>query len=199
MLEHVLIMFAVPPLLLLGLPRSLMERGLSVRPVAAVERVLRRPAVAWIVGVGTLWVWHLPSLYNAALASEGVHAFEHLTMMIAGTILFWPVLSPVPESRIPVGFDLAYLFTAAAANMLLGVFLSFAAVGAYPLYLRDADGSGIFRLIREGWGIGPAQDLHLGGLIMWVFGGLIFLVALIAVFARWYRQDAPAPPMEVSR
>jgi cytochrome c oxidase assembly factor CtaG len=199
MAEHMLLMFVVPPLLLLGLSRSLMERALSASTVAAVERVLRQAPVAWIIGVGTLWLWHLPVLYNAALASEGVHAVEHLTMMIAGTVLFWPVLSPLCGSRIEVGFDLAYLFTAAAANMLLGVFLSFAAVGAYPLYLRDADGSGIFVLIRDGWGIGPSQDLHLGGLIMWVLGGLIFLVVLVGVFARWYREDAPAVPVEMSR
>jgi len=198
MAEHLILMFVVPPLLLLGLPRRVMERALATAPVAAVERVLRRPWIAWSIGVGTLWIWHLPVLYNAALASESVHIIEHLTMMIAGTVLFWPVLSPLPSSRLEVGYDLAYLFTAAAANMLLGVFLSFVAVGAYPLYLRDSDGSGIFRLVRHGWGISPAQDLHLGGLIMWVLGGLVFLVVLVGVFARWYHEDTPLEPLEVS-
>ena len=199
MAEHLLLMFVVPPLLLLGLPQTVMERALAIAPVAELERFLRRPWVAWSIGVGTLWVWHLPVLYNAALANENVHAFEHLTMMIAGTVLFWPVLSPIPSSRLEVGYDLAYLFAAAAANMLLGVFLSFAAIGAYPHYLRDSDGSGIFRLIRQDWGISATEDLHLGGLIMWVLGGLIFLVALIGVFARWYREDASTPHTEVCR
>jgi putative membrane protein len=198
MAEHLLLMLVVPPLLLLGMPRPVIERALTAAPVAEMERVLRQPLVAWIIGVGTLWVWHLPVLYNAALSSENIHIIEHLTMMIAGTVLFWPVLSPLPDSRIDVGYDLAYLFTAAAANMLLGVFLSFVAVGAYPLYLRESDGSGIFRLIRNGWGVSPAQDLHLGGLIMWVLGGLVFLITLVGVFARWYRDDTRAEPLEVN-
>ncbi len=198
MAEHLVLMFVVPPLLLLGLPRAVAERALSPPPVAAVERALRGPWTAWIVGVGTLWLWHLPVLYNAALASEQVHIVEHLTMMIAGTVLFWPVLSPLPRSRLPGGAALAYLFTAAAANMLLGVFLTFAAVGAYPRYLRPSDGSPVFALVRRGWGLGPAEDLHLGGLVMWVLGGMLFLVTLVGVFLRWYHEEDGTPMMEVS-
>lgn len=199
MAEHLIIMFVVPPLLILGLPRWVVERALGVPVVAGVERLLGRPSVAWIIGVGTLWLWHVPVFYNAALASETVHIVEHLTMMVAGTILFWPVLSPVPGSRLEGGTSLVYLFTAAAANMLLGVLLTFAPVGAYPHYMRSSDGTGVFQLIRDVWGIDAAQDLHLGGLLMWVLGGLVFLVALVFVFGRWYRGDETNPPMEVSR
>lgn len=199
MAEHLIIMFVVPPLLILGLPRRTMERALAVPAIAGVERVLGNPRVAWAIGVGTLWLWHLPVLYNAALASENVHIFEHVTMMVAGTILFWPVLSPIPSTRLEGGTSLVYLFTAAAANMLLGVLLTFAPVGAYPHYMRSSDGTGIFRLIRQGWGIDAAQDLHLGGLVMWVVGGLIFLVALVGVFGRWYRDDQTSPVTEGSR
>ena len=199
MAEHLVIMFVVPPLLILGLPRGVMERALAAPVVAGVERLLGRPTVAWIIGVGTLWLWHAPPLYNAALASENVHIVEHLTMMVGGTILFWPVLSPVPDTRLPGGASLVYLFTAAVANMLLGVLLTFAPVGAYPHYMRSSDGTGVFHLIRDVWGIDAAQDLHLGGLLMWVVGGLVFLVALVGVFARWYREDETSPPLEVTR
>lgn len=197
MVEHLLLMFVVPPMLLLGLPRPTAAALLSVRPVAAVERVLRAPVTAWVIGVGTLWVWHLPVLYNAALANEGVHAFEHLTMMVAGTILFWPVLAPLPSSRLDGGTALAYLFSAAVTNMLLGVFLTFAAVGAYPHYLHSSASDPIWRLVRDRWGIDATQDLHLGGLAMWVLGGLAFLIVLMGVFARWYREDGAAPTVEV--
>jgi cytochrome c oxidase assembly factor CtaG len=199
MAEHLIIMFIVPPLLILGLPRRVMERALAVPAVAAIERALGRPAVAWLIGVVVLWLWHVPTLYNAALASESVHILEHLTMMVAGTILFWPVLSTVPSTRLAGGVSLVYLFTAAVANMLLGVLLTFAPVGAYPDYMRSSDGTGTFRLIRDVWGIDASQDLHIGGLLMWVVGGLVFLVALVGVFARWYREDGTNPPMEVSR
>lgn len=199
MAEHLVIMFVVPPLLILGMPARTLERALGLPAVAGVEHVLGNPTVAWTIGVGTLWIWHLPILYNAALASENVHIFEHMTMMVAGTILFWPVLSPIPSTRLAGGPSLAFLFTAAAANMLLGVLLTFAPVGAYPHYMRSTDGTGIFHLIRQGWGIDAAQDLHLGGLIMWVVGGLVFLVALVGVFGHWYREDESTAVAEGSR
>ena len=191
MVEHLILVLVVPPLLIAGLPRDPVERLLRWAPAAACERCLRRPVVAWILGVGTMWAWHAPPLYNAALADERIHIIEHLTMLVTGTIFFWPLLAPTVGSRIAHGAALAYVFTAAAANMLLGILLTFSTPGAYPHYLRSSDGTGIFILIRKGWGLDGAADLQLGGLAMWVLGSLVFLGLLMMVYARWYIADAP--------
>jgi cytochrome c oxidase assembly factor CtaG len=97
MIQHLLLDLIAPPLLLLGIPASLARRLLAHPRIARLERGLSRPAVAWTLGIGTLWVWHLPVLYNAALANENIHIAEHLCFMVTGTIFFWPVLCPLPE------------------------------------------------------------------------------------------------------
>lgn len=189
MLEHLLLILAVPPLMLLGLPEKPLRSFLRLPLVGGVERFLRRALVAWILMVGTMYAWHVPVLYNAALASENIHILEHMTMLVTGTIFWWPVFTPVKELRLPPFPALIYIFLAMSANMILGVLLTFAPLGYYPTYMRSSDGSGVFKLIRTVWGIDAQADLQLGGVIMWVFGGLMFFWSLMAVVARWYRES----------
>ncbi len=188
MLEHLTLLLLVPPLLLLGVPERLARRALAVRWVAATERLLRRPAVAWALMVGTLWAWHLPAAYNATLANETIHAVEHLSFLVTATIFWWPVLTPLPERRLHPITAIFYLYAAMVANAVLGILLTFAPVGIYPAYLRPADELGALALIRDHWNLGPAADQQLGGLFMWVIGMFGFLWATLAMLVRWYRE-----------
>jgi hypothetical protein len=95
----------------------------------------------------------------------------------------------------------AYLFTAMSANMILGVLLTFSPLGYYPRYMRSSDGTGIFRLIRTVWGLDPQSDINLGGMFMWIVGGLLYFASLLAVISRPYRDpeeraaaEKTAPP-----
>jgi len=186
MLEHLILELVVPPLFLLGLPVGLVDRLLSWKPAAAVERVLGIPILAWIIGIGTLWIWHFPLFYNAALGNENIHIFQHLTFLVTATIFWWPILAPEGYRRTSGMAAIFYLYFAALANGTLGALLTFAPIGFYPLYLHPNDELGALSLIRNGWGMSPSADQQLGGLFMWVLGGAIFLWAVLAVFARWY-------------
>jgi cytochrome c oxidase assembly factor CtaG len=186
MLEHILLELAVPPLLLLGIPSDPARKLLSVEIAAKAERFLRRPTVAWLLAVGTLWLWHLPTLYNAALNSEGIHAVEHLSMLVTGTIFWWPVFTPLPEHRISPVAGFIYIFLAMSANMILGILLTFSPTGYYPRYLRSSDGTGIFYYIRTNWKLDPQSDLNLGGMFMWIIGGLLYFAAMLVVISRLF-------------
>jgi putative membrane protein len=186
MLQHLLLLLVVPPLLLLGIPAPPIGRALHVPAMRSVERVLGQPLVAWILGIGAMWAWHLPALYNAALGNQGVHIAEHLCFLVTATIFWWPVVVPAPWSRLAPFAALLYLFAAAAASSLLGIILTFAPPGLYPAYLQPADRLGILPLLREGWGLTPAVDQQLGGLLMWIPGSLVYLGAMIGGLARWY-------------
>jgi cytochrome c oxidase assembly factor CtaG len=188
MLEHILLELAVPPLLLLGIPSAPVRALLSVNIAAKAEQFLRRPTVAWLLAVGTLWLWHLPMLYNAALDSEGIHAVQHLSMLVTGTIFWWPVFTPLPEHRISPVPGFVYIFLAAAANMILGILLTFSPLGYYPTYMRSADGTGIFHFIRTVWELDPQSDLNLGGMFMWIVGGLLYFAAMMVVISRLFRN-----------
>lgn len=192
MLEHIVFLVIVPPLLIMGLPRETVTAMLRWGPAAALERILRRPAVAWLIAVVTLYLWHVPLLYNTALADERVHIAQHLSFLVTATIFWWPVLAPLRDHRLRGHSAILYLFLAAVANSVLGAVLTFSRPGLYPLYVRPTDGSPELALIRRGWGLDPAADQQLGGLFMWVVGGLFFLMAILGMYARWYRESGSA-------
>ena len=192
MLQHFLLILVVPPLLLLGIPPWVAERALRWEPASRAERVLGQPVLAWLVAIGTLWAWHAPALYDAALANEGLHVVQHLCFLVTSTIFWWVVIAPVPERRrLNLLATTAYLLLASLASSLLGVILTFAPPGLYPAYLHPAGDPGIVALVRRGWGFSAAVDQQVGGLIMWVGNSPIYVVACLAVLARWYREPEP--------
>lgn len=186
MLQHLFLLLIVPPLLLLGLPAEPVQRLLQ-RPVAdRLERSLGYPPVAWTIGVATIWLWHIPALYNLTLVNEQVHIFEHLLFLAAATIFWWPVFSPATERRMQPLSTIPYLFGAAVASSALGILLTFATPGIYPAYIFPYDRLNILAQIRGDWGLTLAVDQQLGGLFMWVPGSLVYLFAILSGLARWY-------------
>ncbi len=186
MLQHLLLLLIVPPLLLLALPPDAIERLLDWPPLAALERLLGRPLLAWSVGLGAMWLWHLPTLYNAALLRDDVHILEHLCFLASAAIFWWPICAPASRARLHALAAVLYLFAAMLVSGILGMILTFAAPGLYPAYLRPDDVLGILPLLRDGWGLTPPVDQQVGGLLMWVPGSLVYLAAMVGMMARWY-------------
>ncbi len=198
MLQHLLLMLLVPPFLLAGLPPQLVRKGLNRwRGAARLERGLSRPLTAWVAGIGTMWLWHIPFLYEAALQNEAVHVVQHLAFLVTSTIFWWPVIGPVRELRIKSLLGIIYLFLAGAASSLLGIILTFMPAGLYPTYLHPIDSLNLLPAIQGEWGISPAVDQQLGGIFMWVFGGLSYVGVSLGVLARWFseneREEIPGP------
>jgi putative membrane protein len=191
MAKHIAFVLIAPALLMMGTPRAALQPLLLNRAVARLEQVLRTPAIAWTAGIGVMAFWHIPAVFNAALAHQGLHIVEHLSLLIGGTIYWWPVLSPFPEFRLrPVPDAAAYLFTSCLACTSIGVLITFAPTGLYPAYTNPQDLYGMLPTIRERWGISPAMDQQIGGLLMWVPGCLVYLTAIMGMFARWYGEEA---------
>ncbi len=184
--QHLLLGLIVPLLLLLGTPEWLARQALRRPLILGAERVLGRVAVAWPAGVGTMLAWHVPVWFNAALAREALHVFQHLTFLVGGTIFWWPVLGPLKERRLAPWAAIFYLFSSCTTCSLLGAAITFGPAGLYPAYLQPEDRLGILRLIRVGWGLDAKGDQQLGGMLMWVPGCLIYLSAILATVARWY-------------
>jgi len=179
-LQHFLLALIIPMLLVSGVRASALPP-----PFRAAW-----PFLTWTLGVGTMLAWHLPPLFNAALASTPLHIFQHLTFLATGVIFWWPVFK---EPRLAPFPAIAYLFSACTACSLLGAVLTFTPPGLYPAYLRPDDSDSIMRLVRNEWGLDPKNDQQLGGMLMWVPGCLVYLSAILASVARWYgaaRQEA---------
>ena len=120
---------------------------------------------------------HAPRLYDAALRSEALHALQHGTFL--GTaLLFWWALIHGHAARRRYGLAVLYLFTTALHTTALGALLSLASGPLYPAY-----GS------TQAWGLSPLQDQQLAGLIMWVPGGLAYLIAALILMLAWLKES----------
>ncbi|HLI83626.1 MAG TPA: cytochrome c oxidase assembly protein [Bryobacteraceae bacterium] len=185
-LQHFLLALIIPPLWLLGTPRELVERALRQHWLAGVERVLARPAISWPLGVVPMIVWHIPGAFNAALATDGLHIFQHLCFLVGGTIFWWPILGPLTEHRLGLLGAIAYLFSACLSCSVLGAALIFMPLGTYPAYVQPVGQDEVARLVRMGWGLDARSDQQIGGLMMWVPGCLVYLSAILASVGRWF-------------
>jgi putative membrane protein len=198
MVQHLFLILVIPPLFLLGTPPELFERALSVGWVRKLERELRKPALAWTIGSTSLVFWHIPRFYDLTIQNENIHVLEHLSFLVCFTIFWWPVLAPRAESRLkPLG-AVIYLFAGMVVNSILGIIITFAPLGFYSAYLHPADPYGWLSTIRNQWGITPHLDQEIGGIVMWVPGGLVYLIAILSILGVWYceatPEDLPAVP-----
>jgi putative membrane protein len=183
MVQHEILMLISAPLLVLGRPLVAYMWGLPEswrRPVGSIGRVgwLARPLNAWSLHAVALWVWHAPALFQATLTSDFVHALQHLSFL--GTaLLFWWALLRGSEAHLGYGAAVFYIFTTGVHSSILGALLTFAPSTWYPGYASTT----------QAWGLTPLEDQQLGGLVMWVPAGLVYLAAGLALFAKWMQSS----------
>ena len=193
MVQHLLLVFAMPPLLLYGTPGWMLSPLLRHPLLLRVGRRLTRPSGAFVSFNLVLVAWHLPPLYNLAMDHHGVHIVQHLMIMVVSVILWWPVMSPSPElPRAPYPVQMLYLFVVGLPMVVVSIFITMAGSVLYPYYAAAP---------RVWDALTPHVDQHLGGLIMWIPGGLVFLIAISVVFFRWQvagGQDGAVAPLGAS-
>jgi putative membrane protein len=176
MVQHLLLTLAMPPLLLAGVPGWMLRPVLAHRAVAPVARLFTRPAICFAVFNVVIAAWHLPPLYNAAMANHNIHILEHLMFMVAAVLMWWPLLSQLPEyPRLAYPGQMLYSFLMSIPMSIVAIYIAMADQVLYPAYSAAAR---IFPLT-------PLEDQLLGALIMWIPGGLIFYVIMSVVFFKW--------------
>jgi putative membrane protein len=180
MMQHLLVIVVAVPALLLAdplpavmwaLPAALrrLVRGALVAPAAPRRawRALTRMPVAWTVHVAALWLWHVPAVYDAALASGPLHDVEHLVLATTAALFWWPVIGPAPRAARPPSFGrrIVYLVLGAFQSAALGMLL---VAAPRPLYAY-----------------GALDDQTLGGVLMWAVGGAVDMAAVLVCVYRF--------------
>jgi len=181
MVQHILLVLAAPAFVLMALPEGW-------RVPHWMERMLH-PAACWACGVGAMWIWHAPVLCDAAATSRAVSGVQSVTLLLMGAAFWWQLLAPRESDRIAPLQGVVYLFAACAGCTVLGIILTFAPVTVCRAYVHPVDGLGIMPLIYGTWGMTPARDQQVGGLIMWVPMCLVYLGAIFGQLARWYGEE----------
>jgi putative membrane protein len=182
-----LIMLSAPQAALLrGLPNWL-RRG-AVAPLLAGSGVralglLARPLPATLLFIATTYFWMVPRYHDVAILDEPIHYLWHATLLLSGLAFFWRVLDPRPYPLgASLGTRLAMFWFASLGNIVLGFYLAF----KHRLLYRAYGEMG--RL----WGVSPIEDERLGGLLMWVLGGMMFAAAAMLMVHRWASQEESA-------
>jgi cytochrome c oxidase assembly factor CtaG len=188
MLQHELFMLIAAPLLVIGRPLGVFVWAFPAHArlrIGAVTRSscvrhpwrwLTAPAVAWVLHAAALWCWHAPRFFEAALARPGIHALQHASFLGSALLLWWTVFGRVsPAQGITSAHAMLSLFTTMVHTGALGALLTLAPGVWYPSCIEST----------LALGFDPLQDQQLGGLIMWVPGGIAYFVAGLFVAARW--------------
>lgn len=192
MLEHELLMLVAAPLLawsrplatmLWSLPRRFrhaIASGVRTPAVTAAWRSLREPATATILQAAALWIWHVPALFELALAHEGWHYVQHASFL-ATALLFWSSIARATQAGRGHGVAACCLFVTSLVGGALGALM---ALSESPWY------AGYARLGLTPFGLTPTEDQQLAGLLMWIPGGFVHVVAALWIVAQALRPGA---------
>jgi putative membrane protein len=185
--QQMLLIFVVPPLILLGLPDWMVRPVMMNRMVERVARFFTRPLVGFLTFAAVFTLIHYPPVCDRVCHVTQLYGWIRVVLLTAGMMLWWPLLSPLPEyPRMSYPMQIMYLFllmipmTAVAAPITLAesVLYMFYVSGPHPL------------------GFTPMADQVLGGLIMWIGQGIYIMFVFTAIFARWSRtEDQEMPPI----
>lgn len=194
MIQHLLLTLVAAPLMLAASPvaaylwslpsdvrytvaGSLARRGRTGR----LMRKLTFPRSALLVYILTMYVWHLPPMYQTAIHHESVHYLEHLMFFGAAVLFWWPIAGPAPvRSQLTYPQRLLYLIVALTPSAALGAWLTLVDTVLYTHY----------EATPVHWGLEAKEDQSLGGLIMWVPGNFVLVGAATVLFFKWYENES---------
>jgi len=135
MVQHLLLLLVVPALLLAGLPANVLTASGDLLRGTWWSRRLGNPFTVFVASLGTMWLWHSPRLYEAALHDETIHAVEHLTFLATAVLFWWPVVRGATcPWRLSDPLLILYLFAAAVGSCMLSALLTFSPSVLYSTY-----------------------------------------------------------------
>lgn len=190
--QHMLLLLSAP-LLLLGNPLLPVRWALPAPARLWLERLFARgqplerlfyffthPAVAALLYVGAIGIWHLPTYYDAALGNGLLHEIEHLFFLGTSILFWWTVVYDGGERRrLGYGIGVLYLAAPMLEGNAIGAVLTFA---SQPLFSTYAEAPRL-------WGFSVMQDQQLAGLIMWVPGSLLYVIPMILFLTRMVQKE----------
>jgi putative membrane protein len=163
MLQHLMLGDLGPLLVVAGLTGTLLRPR---RPIHAATH----PLVALPLWAVVLVCWHLTPLYDAALRHESLHAFQHVTFFLAGTLLWAAILEPLPG---PAWFTAAWKLPYVVAMWLVSLTLS-------QLFLWSG---------HSYYGSYTLADQRTGGGVMLIEGSFVMIGVVVWLLFRVFRES----------
>lgn len=178
MVQHLLLTYAIAPILLAGTPPWLLKAALANRTTLPVSKVLLNPITTFAIFTLVLSVYHLPPIYDAALANTSLHHAIHVIMLFASLMMWWPMMSPLAElPRPPFLGRAVYLFLLPVAQLPIFASVTFSPDVLYAAYAN---------MPTRAFGLSPMEDQQVAGAVMKVGGLIAFGLPFIYTFLQWF-------------
>ncbi|MBM3935226.1 MAG: cytochrome c oxidase assembly protein [SAR202 cluster bacterium] len=180
MVQHMLLALVAPPLIIWGTPDWLIRPLLRPDWIFIIARTVRHPVIALAAFNLAFALWHIPAIYNLSVTNHWWHVSEHLMFIGAAMIMWWPLMSNMPElPRLSYPLQIVYMFALSISQIIVFAFVTFS---DHPLYTWYVHAPQIL-------GISPLADQQIGGVIMKVGSAGLFTALLVIAFMRWYQQE----------
>jgi putative membrane protein len=207
MVMHTLLLLIIAPLVVLGLPE---ENKFKPSLIRFSKMVFAFPFLCWLTGVGVMWVWHIPSLFdrlfvmnsmNETGTAHCMNALSYLQMLslfIGGIFFCWPIITPYKQYKVSPLTGVLYLSTACLSCSLLGLLITCAPAGLYTHYIGSMGQDHLLSMVRNDWGITALMDQQIGGLIMWVPCCFIYLSGAMYLLIKWFEDKKPSASQAIN-
>jgi putative membrane protein len=181
LLQHMLLAELAAPLLVIGVRNPVVECFVphGAWRLRAVLHRLQAPLVSLPLYGVLLYAWHVSLLFDAAVRHPAVHALQHLSLLAAGVLVWWPVLEPERRRLRGDLWKIGHVVTARFLAMLLG--LGYVLIPT-PIY------TAVYGRGERGLGLRPIADQQLAGGILVVLEIVLMMAALTYFFVRAGRQ-----------
>ncbi|HEY1828057.1 MAG TPA: cytochrome c oxidase assembly protein [Acidimicrobiales bacterium] len=188
MVQHLVLIMVAAPLFAISSPIDLAWRATRGNPHVVITEILRsgpakalgHPIVAFVLYAVVIPVTHLTVWYNYTLEHETVHNAEHLVFLLIGYLFWRQIFGSDPNAyRMHPILQFGYLFLAIPIDTFTGLSLDNAVHELFPAYYS----------LHRAWGPSLVDDLHIGGVIMWVGGDTLMLWPMIPVALRWLHLE----------
>jgi len=199
MVQHTMLSFLLPPLLLFATPEWLLRVLVGSGRTYRVFAFMARPVIAGVIFNMVVMITHVPGVVNTATTNGPLHFGLHLLVVVTATMMWMPVVGPLPELQMSYGGKMIYLFLMSVVPTVPAGWMAFADKAVYSHY-----GDQPVRV----WGMSPEYDQQLAGLIMKVFGGFyLWGIIIFMFFKRFsagfrdensYRRGGTMPTAEIT-
>ncbi|KPC71031.1 hypothetical protein ADL26_15760 [Thermoactinomyces vulgaris] len=181
MMQMSLLYFAVPPLLLLGMPAYLLRPVVNLKVVRGIIRFFTKPLFSVFFFNGLISFYHVPVVFDKIMKEHLLHNLSHGILLFAALCMWWPIIGPIPEwDRIKPIPKLGLIFANGILLTPACAMITFTDVVLFQSYMEMSQ---VFPVMS------PIHDQQLGGVIMKIMQEIVYITAIGLVFLKWLRQE----------
>jgi putative membrane protein len=180
MLQHILLIYAIPCLLLAGIPEWSLLASYDRYPVFyQYLKGLSQPLSACLLFNGVFSAWHLPMLYELSLKHPAFHYLQIITLLATALLMWLPLINPLRSLQSPLPRQIFYVVQHMIAQVPLFAILTLSGYALYPTHALSPR-----VLLSAAYG-----DQQIGGWMLKILSTFIFSAIFIELLLRWHRNE----------